>query len=97
MGGDGRRMSSRLRITIDEAEHGNFNEHRTSVLNPKQLTLGLMKRARCLISTIHYSSILDAHVREQMHRKQNDSNQYQSKTDDQVSFKGELVVDFSIR
>ena len=56
-----------------------------------------MKRTRCLVSTIHHSSILDAHVREEMQSKANDSNQNQSKADELKSSKGELVTDFRIR
>lgn len=96
-GGEGRRISSRSKVSIGEIDQGYFNEHQMSITNPKQLTLKLMKRTRSLVSTVHHSSILDAHVREQMQSKSNDSNQNQAGTDEQKSAKGELIIDFRIR
>ena len=82
-------ISSHSKSPTDEIESDNGDEFQTSISDPKNITLQLMKKTRSLVSTIHHSSILDAHVREKMSSKQNDGTQQQSK--------GELVVDFRIR
>ena len=95
--GEAAETSSRAKASSYDVEEDNFTEQQTPVSNPKELISKLMKRTRVLISMVHHSSILDAHVREQIYSKQHESNQRQGELADQRSHKGELVVDYRIR
>ena len=81
----------------DGANQQDHSEQESSTLDPKILTLKLIKRTRALISIIHQSSVLDHYVREQIRLKRQESSQRGMQDGREKITFGELIRDFCVR